>query len=88
MLDPDARALIDLLVRMQVPPSHTLPPPELRRGYRERCRLTQHEPPPLHEMRPQLAPGWSALVARCLRKDPHDRLHDALYLDRIREVLE
>jgi acetyl esterase len=51
MLDPQARALIDLMVQRQVPAVHTLPPPEARRFYLERRFYTQPEPPPVGEVR-------------------------------------
>jgi acetyl esterase len=46
MLDPQARALIDLITQRQLPPVHTLQPDEARRWYRERRFFTQPEPPP------------------------------------------
>ncbi len=45
MLDPHARAFIDLLVQMKVPPAHTLPPAQLRAGYRHRSSLAQPAAP-------------------------------------------
>ena len=45
MLDPQARALIDLMIERQVPPVHTLSPAEARRLYRDRRGFTQPEPP-------------------------------------------
>lgn len=51
MLDPQARALIDLMVERGVPPTHTLPPADARRFYRERRAFTQPEPPPVAEVR-------------------------------------
>ena len=36
MLDPQARALIDLMIERRTPPTHTLTPTEARRMYRER----------------------------------------------------
>ena len=47
MLDPQARALIDLMVQRQVPPVHTLGVAEARRAYLERRSFTQPEPPPI-----------------------------------------
>jgi serine/threonine protein kinase len=38
------------------------------------------EPAALSTLRPELAPGLSALVARCLRKDPAERYPDAAQL--------
>ena len=51
MLDPQARALIDLMVARQVPPVHTLTPQDARRMYLERRGFTQPEPPPVGEVR-------------------------------------
>ena len=51
MLDPQARALIDLMVARQVPPVHTLTPQDARRMYLERRGFTQPVPPPVGEVR-------------------------------------
>ena len=51
MLDPQARALIDLIAARKLPPVHTLTPAEARRFYLERRAFTQPEPPPLAEVR-------------------------------------
>ncbi len=40
MLDPQARALLDLMIERQVPPTHTLTPAEARAFYRERRTFT------------------------------------------------
>jgi acetyl esterase len=64
MLDPDARALIDLMAARGVPPTHTLAPAEARRLYRERRSFTQPEPPAMAEVRDLRtadAPGGVAL---------------------------
>lgn len=45
MLDPQARALIDLMIERGVPPTHTMTPTEARRFYRERRFFTQVDPP-------------------------------------------
>jgi len=52
MLDPQARALIQLMTERQVPPVHTLTPPEARRLYLERRNYTQPDPPMVGEVRP------------------------------------
>ena len=57
MLDPQARALIDLMVERQVPPTHTLSVDEARRVYRDRRSFTQPEPPPVGEVRDLQAEG-------------------------------
>lgn len=57
MLDPQARALIDLMIERGVPPAHTLSPAEARRLYRERRAFTQPEPPLVAEVRDMAMPG-------------------------------
>src|SRR5690606_19352316 len=57
MLDPQARALIDLMIEKQVPAVHTLSPAEARRFYRDRRFFTQPEPPALAEVRDLSMPG-------------------------------
>lgn len=57
MLDPQARALIDLMVERQVPPTHTLAVAEARRVYRDRRGFTQPEPPPVGTVRDLQADG-------------------------------
>jgi acetyl esterase len=44
MLDPQAKALLDLMVERGVPPTHTLSPQDARRFYLERRSATQPEP--------------------------------------------
>jgi acetyl esterase len=51
MLDPQARALLDLMIQMKVPPVQTLAPAEARRLYVERRFFTQPEPPEMIETR-------------------------------------
>jgi acetyl esterase len=57
MLDPQARALLDLMLEKQVPPVHTLAPEEARRLYRERRSFTQPDPPELAEVRDLVGDG-------------------------------
>jgi len=57
MLDPQARALIDLMAERGVPPTHTLPPAEARRLYRERRSFTQPAALTMAEVRDLAAPG-------------------------------
>jgi acetyl esterase len=66
MLDPQARALIDLMIEKGVPPTHTLTPEQARAFYRDRRGFTQPEPPAMAEVR-DLAVG--ALRLRLYR--PH-----------------
>ena len=51
MLDPQARALIDLMIERGVPPTHTLAPEAARRFYRERRGFTQPDPLVMAEVR-------------------------------------
>jgi acetyl esterase len=57
MLDPQARALIDLMVERGVPPVYQLTPAEARRMYRERRGFTQPEPPSVASVQDMLVPG-------------------------------
>jgi acetyl esterase len=51
MLDPQARALIDLMIEKGVPPTHTLTPAQARAFYRDRRTFTQPEPPAMAQVR-------------------------------------
>ena len=51
MLDPQARALLDLMIERQVPPMHTLSVAMARQMYLERRRFTQPDAPPVAEVR-------------------------------------
>lgn len=57
MLDPQARALIDLMTERGVPPTHTLVPTEARRLYRERRAYAQPAPITMAEVRDLSASG-------------------------------
>ena len=57
MLDPQAKALLDLMVARGVPPTHTLAPVQARRFYVERRAATQPPARPLGEVRDLVAPG-------------------------------
>jgi acetyl esterase len=59
MLDPQARALIELMVERRIPPVHTLAPADARRFYRERRAFTQPDAPAVaevHELRAGAVP--------------------------------
>jgi acetyl esterase len=56
MLDPAARALLDLIVQRGVPPTHTLQPAEARRLYLERRSFTQPAPPDVGSVRDVAGP--------------------------------
>ena len=55
MLDPQARALIDLMIERGVPPTHSLTPAQARSFYRDRRGFTQPEPPPMAEVQDLMA---------------------------------
>jgi acetyl esterase len=57
MLDPQARALLDLIEARGLPPTHTLSVDEARRVYRERRVFTQPAPPEIGEVRDLSAIG-------------------------------
>jgi len=57
MLHPSARALLDMMIEKQVPPTHTLTPEQARHFYRERRFATQPEPPEVAESRDLVADG-------------------------------
>ena len=57
MLDPQARALLDLMIERGVPPTHTLQPTEARKLYRERRGFTQPQPITMAEVRDLSADG-------------------------------
>ncbi len=63
MLDPQAQALLDLMVAKGVPPTHTLTPAEARRFYRDRRAITQPDPPPVAEVRDLVAEGPGGEIA-------------------------
>jgi acetyl esterase/lipase len=64
MLDPQARALIDLMASRGVPPVHTQTADEARRLYRERRAYTQPDPPAVGEVRDVDAGGVPARLYR------------------------
>jgi acetyl esterase/lipase len=73
MLDPQARALIDLMIERQVPPVYTLDPAQARAFYRERRYFTQPDPPPVAVVRDLSAPGPAgAMALRLVRPHPGD----------------
>jgi acetyl esterase len=63
MLDPQARALLDLLVERQIPPTHTLTPTQARSAYRERRFYTQPDAPALPLVRDLEANGPHGAIA-------------------------
>lgn len=67
MLDPQARALIDLMIQKGVPPTHTLTPAQARQFYLERRTFTQPEPPAMQEVQDLQADGVAVRVYRPLQ---------------------
>jgi len=63
MLDPQARALIELIKLRGLPPMQSLPPVEARIYYRERRALTQPEAPGVQEIRELSADGPHGSIA-------------------------
>ena len=57
MLDPQARALLDMMAARGIAPTHTLTPQDARNFYRDRRSVTQPEPRPMAEQRDLLASG-------------------------------
>ena len=57
MLDPQARALLDMMAARGIPPTHTLAVDVARNFYRERRTATQPDPRPMAELRNLAAPG-------------------------------
>ena len=57
MLHPHARALLELIEKSGLPPTHTLSPADARRYYLERRSFTQPEPPALPVVRDLRADG-------------------------------
>jgi acetyl esterase len=79
MLDPQARALIDLIAERGVPPTHTLTPPEARKLYRERRAYTQPTPITMAEVRDLSAPASHGPIGlRCYRPTTAPALAPAL----------
>ena len=63
MLDPQAKALLDLMVERAVPPTHTLSPQDARRFYLERRTATQPEPRAVAEVLNLTATGPHGAIA-------------------------
>ncbi len=70
MLDPQAKALIDLIAERGLPPTHTLSPADARTFYRDRRSFSQPEPRPMAEVRDLAAPGPHGAIALRLYRPP------------------
>ena len=57
MLHPQARALLDLIEKSGLPPTHMLAPVEARKMYRDRRAYSQPAPPAVASVRDTEAPG-------------------------------
>ena len=64
MLDPQARALLDLMLQRGVPPVHTQTPAEARAAYRDRRSFAQPEPPAVGTVRDLQAAGVAMRLVR------------------------
>lgn len=73
MLDPQARALLDLMLERAVPPVHTISPADARRFYRERRFFTQPDPPEVAEVRDLQADGVPVRLYRSRLPAPGER---------------
>lgn len=70
MLDPQAKALLDLIETRGVPPVHLLAPGEARRAYSERRFYTQPAAPPLAQVSELRLPGPGGEIGlRCYRPE-------------------
>ena len=78
MLHPHARALLDLMVERNVPPTHTLTPAQARQMYLERRSYTQPNAKDLAEVRDLQVPAGSG---------PHGAIPLRLYKPSVAEVL-
>jgi len=63
MIDPQARALLDLFEERGLPRIHTLSPEQARQFARDRRALTQPAPTPVGEVRQLQAPGQAGPIA-------------------------
>ena len=79
MLDPQARALIDLMLERGVPPTHTLTPAQARSFYRDRRAFTQPEPPAVAEVRELQAGGIPLRLYRPAGSRSEDALPVLVY---------
>jgi len=66
VIDPAARALLDLIVQRGVPPTHTLTPDEARRAFLERRSFTQPAPPDVASVRDETSGPVAMRVYRPL----------------------
>lgn len=68
MLDPQAKALIDLVIEKGIPPTHTLTPAQAREFYSQRRFFSQPDPPAIASVQDVQVPGPAGPVTvRCYR---------------------
>ena len=70
MLDPQARALLDLMIDRGVPPTHTLSPADARRFYLERRTFSQPKPPVVGRVQALEAEGPHGAIPMRLYEPP------------------
>jgi acetyl esterase len=70
ILDPQARALLDLMLERGVPPVHTLSPADARRYYLERRRFTQPDVPEVGHVEPRTIAGKHGPIGLRLYRPP------------------
>ena len=63
MLDPQAQALIDLMISKGIPPAHLLTPQEARKAYVERRFFSQPDPEPVSLVQERSIPGSGGSIA-------------------------
>src|SRR5882672_12700431 len=63
MLDPQAKAYLDLLANIGAPPLHTLQAPQARIAYKKARAIAQPEPPAVASAKALSAPGPAGAIA-------------------------
>src|SRR5437867_10649215 len=71
-LDPQARAVLDAIAALGLPPMEQGTPPEARAAFLERRRLTAGPPPPIHRTEERRIPGPAGEIPIRLYR-PDDR---------------
>lgn len=83
MLNPQARALLDLIASLGMPPMNTLPVAEARAQYRDRRYATQPAPPEVASVSDHRVPSADATIAvrayRPMGSDPAQALPVLVY---------
>jgi acetyl esterase len=79
VIDPAARALLDLMVERGVPPTHTMTPDEARRAYLERRSFTQPPAPEVSSVREERGGPVPVRVIRPIGAAPDETLPALVY---------